>query len=68
MNIMKTVVYQLGTRNEYIYTVPPEQAVVAAYYQYSLNNYNTWEYDYSIVKYSATAMTVYCGDFAAKAE
>ena len=65
---MKTVVYQLGTRNEYIYTVPPEQAVVDAYYQYALNNYNIWEYDYSLVRYSATAMTVYCGDFAAKAE
>lgn len=63
---MNTTVYQLGTRNEYIYTVPPEQAVVNAYYQYALNDYNTWEYDYSLVRYSAR--TVYCGDFAAKAE
>ena len=53
MNIMKTIVYQLGTENKYIYTVPPEQAVVCAYYQYGLTN---------------TARTVYCGDFAAKAE
>ena len=66
--IMKTIVYQLGTRDKYIYTVPPEQAVVNAYYQYALNNYNTWEYDYSLVRYSVSAMTVYCGDFAAKAE
>ena len=65
---MKTVVYQLGTRNEYIYTLPPKIAVVCAYYQYAKNNSNTWEYDYSIVRYSASAKTVYCGDFAAKAE
>ena len=65
---MKTIVYQLGTRNEYIYTVPPKQAVVDAYYQYALNNFNMCKYDYSLVRYSATARTVYCGDFAAKAE
>lgn len=65
---MRTVVYQLGTSNKFIYTVPPKQAVVDAYYQHEKNNYNTWEYDYSLVRYSATAMTVYCGDFAAKAE
>ena len=65
---MKTIVYQLGTNNKYIYTVPPEQAVVAAYYQYGLTNYNTWEYDYSMARYSVSAKTVYCGDFAAKAE
>ena len=68
MNIMKTIVYQLGTENKYIYTVPPEQAVVCAYYQYGLNNYNTWKYDYSMARYSDTARTVYCGDFAAKAK
>ena len=65
---MKTVVYQLGTNNEYIYTVPAEKAVVDAYYQHGLNNYNTWKYDYSLVRCSVSAKTVYCGDFAAKAE
>ena len=49
---MKTVVYQLGTRNEYIYTVPPEMGVVNAYYQYAKHNVNTWEYDYSLARYS----------------
>ena len=68
MIIMKTIVYQLGTRNAYIYTVPPKQAVVNAYYQYEKHNFNTWEYDYSLVRYSVSAKTVYCGDFAAKAE
>lgn len=65
---MKTIVYQLGTRKKYIYTLPPKIAVVCAYYQYGKHNYNTWEYDYSIAKYSVSARTVYCGDFAAKAE
>lgn len=66
---MKTVVYQLGTRNEYIYTVPPEMGVVNAYYQYAKHNVNTWEYDYSLARYSGPAgRIVYCGDFAAKAK
>lgn len=65
---MKTIVYHLGTRDKYIYTVPSEKAVVDAYYQHGLNNYNTWEYDYSLVRYSVSTKTVYCGDFAAKAE
>ena len=65
---MKTIVYQLGTRNKYIYAVPPEIAVVCAYYQYAKNNFNIWESDYSLVRYSVSARTVYCGDFAAKAE
>lgn len=65
---MKTIVYRLGTRDKYIYTLPPEIAVVNAYYQYGKHNFNTWEYDYSLARYSVSAMTVYCGDFAAKAE
>lgn len=65
---MRTVVYQLGTSNKFIYTVPPKQAVVDAYYQHEKKNFNIWEYDYSLVRYSVSAMTVYCGDFAAKAE
>jgi hypothetical protein len=62
---MKTIVYQLGTENKFIYTLPPEKAVVNAYYQYAKNNFNTWEYDYSLVK-CANGRTVYCGDFAAR--
>ena len=59
---------QLGTENKYIYTLLPRIAVVNAYYQYAKNNFNTWEYDYSLVRYSGSGRTVYCGDFAAKAE
>ena len=68
MITMKTVVYQLGTENKYIYTLPPEKAVVNAYYQYAKHNFNEWEYDYSQARYSVSAKTVYCGDFAAKAK
>ena len=63
---MKTVVHQRGTNNKYIYNLPPEIAVVDAYYQYEKKKFNTWEYDYSLVRYSATAKTVYCGDFSAR--
>lgn len=62
---MKTVVANLDNGSEYIYTVPPEKAVVNAYYQYGKHNFNTWEYDYSLVKY-ANGRTVYCGSFAAR--
>ncbi len=40
---MKTIVYQLGTNNKYIYTLPPKISVVNAYYQYAKNNFNTAE-------------------------
>lgn len=63
---MKTVVHQRGTNNKYIYNLPPEIAVVDAYYQYAKKKFNTWEYDYSLVRYSSTAKTVYCGDFSAR--
>ena len=65
---MKTVVYQLGTRKEYVYMLPPEKAVVHAYYQVAKGNFNWWEYNYELVRYSVTARTVYCGDFVAKAK
>ena len=61
---MKTVVVNLDNGNEYVYTVPPEKAVVNAYYQYGKHNFNTWEYDYSLVKRTG-GRTVYCGSFAA---
>lgn len=65
---MKTIVYELGSRRSLIYTIHAEKAVVDAYYQYAKNNFNTWEYDYSLVRYSVSGRTVYCGNFAAKAE
>ncbi|MBP3731042.1 MAG: hypothetical protein J6I40_06195 [Mailhella sp.] len=38
------------THAEYFYDLPPEKAVVAAYYQYEKHNWNTWEYDWSLAK------------------
>lgn len=62
---MKTVVINLDNGNEYIYTVPPEKAVVNAYYQFGKHDFNAWEYDYSLVKYTTSGRTVYCGNFTA---
>ena len=63
---MKTVVHQKGTKNRYVYNLPPEEAVVDAYYQYAKHKFNTWEYDYSLARYSPSKKTVYCGDFSAR--
>lgn len=67
---MKTIVYELGSRRSLIYTIPAEKAVVDAYYQHGLNNYNTWEYDYSKVKYAQChnpeRKIAYCGNFATR--
>lgn len=68
--IIRTVVYELNGHRSLIYTVPPEKAVVDAYYQHELNNYNTWEYDYSKAKHAVyhnpELRVVYCGNFAAR--
>ena len=64
---MKAVVINLDNGNEYIYTVPPERAVVDAYYQYGKHDFNTWGYDYSLVKRTKGGI-VYCGSFAARCE
>ena len=45
-----TVVRELGTDNEYTYTLPPKQAVVAAWYQYGHSNWNTWTYNHHLLK------------------
>ena len=57
-------VFNLRTGEERSYSVSPEKAVVNAFYQ-EHNQNNTWEYDYSIVKYSDSHKTVSCGDWAA---
>ena len=61
---MKTLVVNLDNGQKYTYSVPPKKAVVNAYYQFGKHNYNTWEYDYSLVETSGR--TAYCGNFAAR--
>ena len=50
---------------EYYYTLPPEQAVVCAYYQYEKRNWNTWEYNFKLALHSHYYGTAYCGNMAA---
>lgn len=59
-----TRVINLKTGGETYYTITPEKAVVCAYNQ-SRGNYNSFSYDFSIAKKSASGKTVSCGDFAA---
>lgn len=62
---MKTTVLELGTNREFFYTLPPEQAVVCAQYQYGENNWNSWTYDFARVQQGRSGKTVFCGDYCA---
>lgn len=39
-----TTVYHPDTDQEFVYTLSPDQAVIAAYEQHTCHNYNTWRY------------------------
>jgi hypothetical protein len=39
-----TTVHRIDTGDTYTYTLPPDQAVIAAYEQHTCRNYNTWSY------------------------
>ncbi len=41
---MKTTVYKLGTKSTFTYSLPPKNAVIAAYAQDHDKNFNTWTY------------------------
>jgi len=64
MSTKGAIVLDFATGKKMLYSVPPEKAVVAAWYQAN-GNFNTWEYDYSLAQYSESGKSVYCGDFAA---
>ena len=59
-------VLNLGTGKHVKYSLPPEEAVVAAYEQ-SLGNWNTWQYKAFADHPEARRgqYSVSCGDFAA---
>lgn len=65
---MKTTVLELGTNRKFFYTLPPEQAVVCAQYQYGENNGNSWTYDFTRVQQGRSGKTVFCGDYCAMKE
>ena len=54
-------VINIQNNDEYYYNCPIDKAVVNAYYQYKLKNFNTWEYDYSLAK--KTRYGYICDDF-----
>jgi hypothetical protein len=59
-----TEVRNLSTDQVLHYTLPPEQAVVCAWYQ-GQNNWNTWDYDYENAPVVEGKYTVACGDWCA---
>ena len=59
-----TQVRNLATGERRSYTLPPEQAVVAAWYQ-AQGNWNTWEYDYENAPLIEGEHTVACDDWCA---
>lgn len=63
-----TTVYQLGSDNQFCYSLPPDQAVVAAFEQYHNYNFNTWSYlpPEQHPQYRRTALGNHsCGDYTA---
>lgn len=60
-----TKVVNLATGTELVYSLPPEKAVVSAYYRETLKNRNWWTYDWTLFRVSKSGTTVSCGDFAA---
>lgn len=69
---MNTAVYSLasGSREpEAFYFLPPLNAVLAAHYQLTHRNYNTWTYDRSLVtvtifwQWGVKYTSFVCGDF-----
>ena len=70
MTMTVTTVYNLDTEEETVFTLPPDQAVVAAFEQRRLRrNFETWDYpspsDHS--DYKRTKHGHVCGNFWAKA-
>lgn len=59
-----TSVFNMKTGEEIIYSCPSEEAVVAAYAQYTMKDWNTWDYNNKYqVEYGRYG--VYCGDWGA---
>jgi len=66
--IRMTKVYNLANDDTYCYSLPPEEAVKAAYLQNECNNYNTWEYDEIELPMIHGKQTIACGDYVALRE
>ena len=60
-----TTVTNLSTGETMVYSLSPEKAVVCAFEQETRKNNNTWEYDFTKARISASGKTVSCGDWCA---
>lgn len=60
-----TNVIDLRTGTVYLYNLPPEDAVRAAFLQQDKKDYNAWDYPQKKVPIRRGKYTVACGDFAA---
>jgi hypothetical protein len=69
VSLMKTEVCHLLTGIRFTYTLPPNRAVINAWYQHYLNNWNTWTYDYhdESLPLFVGERHISCGDFCARA-
>jgi len=64
-----TMVVNLATGAEYLYTLPPEEAVRIAYMQHALGDFNWWNIDESkLPKVVEGRYTYACGDYCARKE
>lgn len=61
-----TVVRNMHTSQELVYSIPPKEAVVAAYNQYQRNNWNTWTYLEGRAPVMEGKYGWSCGDFWAR--
>jgi hypothetical protein len=62
-----TRVYNLATNQVAAFPLPPAQAVVAAYEQFTKRNFNTWQYAPASThpEFTRGKVSVACGDWAA---
>lgn len=60
-----TEVLNLATGEVIVYTLPPEGAVKVAFLQFTMKDFNTWNYDKRDVPLVHGKRTVICGDFGA---
>lgn len=61
-----TEVFNLATQESRFYCLSPEQAVIAAYEQFTCHNWNTWDYNYiNHPEFVHLDDCVACGDWTA---
>ncbi len=69
MGELMTTVHRIATGETYEYTLSPEQAVIAAYEQFTCGNWRTWSYvdPTQHLGYKRTANGHSCNGYWAKA-